>query len=231
MALVDLEMLACAETRIGMICLWRGGLPSDPRTLVTEITLDHTFLMSSHFSASERAFAARAFEMHPKIGAKVLVGGLGLGHTAHAALENQAAARVDVVELLPEVIGWLDRGLIPLGAELKANPRFSVTQGDVYQKLASPPNEKYDVILIDVDHSPERPLDPASTFFYSAAGLELAKAHLEQSGILGVWSYAESATFADTLRRVFREVRIDTVTADNPKLDEEETNWLFFARA
>ncbi len=230
MALVDLEMLACEETRIGMICLWRGGLPSDPKTLVTEITLDHAFLMSSLFSASERAFAAKALEMHPKSGMKVLVGGLGLGHTADAALENERVARVDVVELLPEVIGWLDRGLVPLGAKLKADRRFSVTQGDVYRRLASPPIETYDLILVDVDHSPERPLDPASNSFYTDAGLDLAKAHLEPNGILGVWSYAESPAFADTLRRVFREVRVESVTAQNPKLDEEETNWLFLAR-
>ena len=34
----------------------------DPKTLVTEITLDHTFLMSSHCCASEKAFATRALE-------------------------------------------------------------------------------------------------------------------------------------------------------------------------
>src|SRR5947208_16981625 len=113
MPLVNLEMLASAETPIGLICLWRGGLPSDPKTLVTEITLDHTFLMSSHCCASEKAFATRALELHPKAGANVLVGGLGLGHTAHAALQNHGVAHVEVVELLPEVIDWLDRGLVP----------------------------------------------------------------------------------------------------------------------
>lgn len=229
--LVDREMLACEETQIGMICLWRGGLPSNPQTLVTEITLDHTFLMSSLFSASERAFATRALAMHPKGDAKVLVGGLGLGYTAHAALESDRVARVRVVELLPEVIGWLDRGLVPLAAELKGDPRFSVVPGDVYRMLSEPPRETWDLVLVDVDHSPERPLDPSSASFYGDAGLELAKAHLAPDGVLGVWSYAESPAFEGALRRVFRDVRIVPITAQNPKLGDEETNWLFFARA
>ena len=58
----------------------------------------------------------------------------------------------------------------------------------------------------------------------------MAKNHLAPNGILGVWSYAESPPFADALRRVFREVRVEPVTFDNPVLGEDETNWLFFAR-
>jgi hypothetical protein len=45
-----------------------------------------------------------------------------------------------------------------------------------------------------------------------------------------VWSYAESSPFADALRAVFQEVRIEPVTFFNELIDEEVTDWLFFAR-
>jgi spermidine synthase len=231
MPLDHLEMLASAETPIGLICLWRGSLPSDPQTLVTEITLDHTFLMSSHFCHSEHAFATRALEIHPKEGARVLVGGLGLGHTAHAALQDSRVAHVEVVELLPEVIDWLDRGLIPLAPELASSRRLSVRRGDVYRELAGPPRERWDHVLIDVDHSPDRPLDPETASFYTASGLECAKQHLAPNGVLAVWSSGESPPFAETLRSVFGKVTVESMTAVNPKLGEEETNWFFIAQA
>ena len=47
-------------------------------------------------------------------GGRVLVGGLGLGYTAHAALADPRVAHVTVVDRLPAVIGWLRDGLLPL---------------------------------------------------------------------------------------------------------------------
>ena len=51
-----------------------------------------------------------------------------------------------------------------------------------------------------------------------------------QPRLLGVWSYAESSPFADALRDVFREVRIEPVTVFNNLINEQQTDWLFFAR-
>ena len=65
---------------------------------------------------------------------------------------------------------------------------------------------------------------------HTAAGLRAAQRHLAPDGVLGVWSYAESSPFAEALREVFREVRIEPVTFVNDLLDEETTDWLFFAR-
>jgi len=226
----DLEILAYEPSSLGMLCLRRRGMRSTPDAVVTEITLDHQFLMSSHNTASERALARFGLEMHEGKALRVLIGGLGLGVTAHEALLSDHVARVEVVEFLPPVIDWLDRGLLPLGAELRADARFAVSQGDVYHRLASPPEEKHDLILVDVDHSPDEPLGSESAAFYTEAGLALAGRHLAENGVLGVWSYAESAPFAATLRRVFREVRVEPLHFENPVLRDAETNWLFFAR-
>ena len=159
-----------------------------------------------------------------------LVGGLGLGCTAREVLACDRVGRLEVVEFLPEVIGWLERGLLPLAAELKADPRFAVIEGDVYERLSRPPQRKFDLILIDVDHSPAERLDAAAGSFYTEEGLAAAKQHLAPGGVLAVWSYAESSSFADALRSVFGNVRVDPVTAENRLIGAEHTDWLFFAR-
>jgi hypothetical protein len=58
-----------------------------------------------------------------------------------------------------------------------------------------------------------------------------ARQHLAADGVLAVWSHAESSLFADALREVFEYVRVEPVTYDNCLIDEQPTDWLFFARA
>jgi len=226
----NLEILAYESSPIGMICLRRRVMPSDPDTVVTEITLDHEFLMSSHNTLSERTLSLRALDLHAGLELAVLVGGLGLGYTARELLTSDRVAHVEVVEYLPQVIGWLHQKLLPLADELQADARVAVAQGDVYARLADPAGPVYDLILIDVDHSPDEPLGDASAAFYTRKGLAQAREHLAPGGILGVWSYAESPRFAGTLREAFGNAVVEPLTFWNPVLEEEETNWLFFAR-
>jgi spermidine synthase len=128
----------------------------------------------------------------------------------------------------------MKQGLVPLSSRLAAEPRVKIVEGDVFQRLTRPPNPAgplFDLILIDVDHSPAEQLADARTDgFYTAEGLRAARRHLAPGGVLGVWSYAESSPFAGALREVFQEVRIEPVTFVNDLIDEETTDWLFFAR-
>ena len=227
--MLEHEYLAAEDSPLGIVALRRRALPGDPDTIATEITIDHQFLMSSMNTASERALADRALALHAGAELSVLVGGLGLGYTAHAVLASPRVARLEVVEYLEPVIGWLRAGELPLSVELARDARFAVAHGDVYAWLATEPTERWDLILIDVDHSPEEPLGRESDSFYREAGLARARHHLAPGGVLGVWSYAESPRFADALARVFGEVRVEPVRFENRLFGEEETNWLFFA--
>ncbi len=197
---------------------------------MTEVTLNHEFLMSSLYTDSERALARTAIQMHSAKDLRVLVGGLGLGYTTREALLSDRVAHLEVVELLPQVIDWLDRGLVPLSPELCEEQRLVVTEGDVYRRLASPPDQLLDVILIDVDHSPQERLGDESISFYTQEGLQVARQHLATDGVLGVWSYAESSPFADALHAVFGHVRIEPITYDNQLIHQQQTDWLFFAQ-
>lgn len=226
----NLEILAYELSPLGPLCLRRRQLLSQPGTIVTEVTLNHEFLMSSLYTDSERELASTALEMHFGTDLRVLVGGLGLGYTTREALLSNRVARVEVLELLPQVMDWLARGLVPLSSELNNQQRLVVTQGDVFRRLEGPADERFDVILIDVDHSPVERLDDESNSFYTTSGLMAARRHLAVNGILAVWSYAESSDFANALHSVFRQVHVKPVTYDNHLIDERLTDWLFFAR-
>lgn len=226
-----LEILAYEESSLGPLCLRRRELLSDPGTFVTEVTLNHEFLMSSYNTDSERAISNRSVEIHGGRGLKTLVGGFGLGYTAAELLKHENVGSVEVVEYLTEVIEWLRDGLIPLSDELNAATSLQISQGDVYKRLWEPPPETFDLIVIDVDHSPSEQLGEQEHNFYTSAGLAKAKAHLSDGGVLAVWSYAADGEFADALRRTFERVEVVPVTTVNTLVGHEQTDWLFFGVA
>ena len=230
MSTSNLRILAYQTTPLGDLCLRRRELLSSPGTEITEITLDHQLLMSSYNTVSERALADEALARHPGHDLSVLVAGLGLGYTAAAVLQSARVQRVEVIELFPAVVGFLQEGLVPLSSELLADPRFGVRDGDVYAMLREPTGERWDLVLVDVDHSPEDHLGAGNESFYTASGLARAKRHLAPGGILAVWSYAESSPFVDALCAAFVDVEVVPVSYTNDLVDEEHTDWLFLAR-
>jgi len=227
----NLEILAYEQTSLGMLCLRRRQPLHDPTITVTEITLNHEFLMSSYYTDSERALSKIALSMHGGRHLKILVGGLGLGYTVCEALGSKQVQTVEAVEFLSQVISWMNEGLMPLSKELCSDERLSVVRGDIYGRLAQAPEKKFDVILIDVDHSPDERLDTGRGRFYTREGLKSAQKHLKEDGVLAVWSYSKNSPFADALRDVFTEVRVEPITFKHKFLNNEEhTDCLFFAR-
>lgn len=224
------EILDYRDTPLGSLCLRRRELLAKRGTIVTEVTLNHEFLMSSYNTASERALATSALALHRGTELRVLIGGLGLGYTAGEVLKSQRVAHVEVVEFLPEVIDWLERRLLPLSEELAGDARLHVGPGDIYQQLLGPPGKTHDVILIDVDHSPREVLHPANRAFYEIEGIRRARDHLAPAGVLAVWSSAEDRAFARALGEVFPDVSVEVVAWHNELIDEAQRDHLFLAR-
>ena len=224
----NLKILAYEDTDLGPLCLRHRELLSEPGTVVTEVTLNHEFLMSSYNTDSERAISNRSVELHGGSDLKALVGGFGLGYTAKELLTDQRVASVEVIEYLPQVLQWLKEGLIPLSDELNDADGLRLTSGDVYQYLLDEPQQQYDLIVIDVDHSPADQLGSEEHVFYTKAGLKSAKKHLADGGILAVWSYAESSSFSEALDLTFSQTHVEPVRTFNPMVQEEQTDWLFF---
>jgi spermidine synthase len=229
----SIEVLSWADTPLGPVCLRRRPLEGEPGlpAVVTEVTLGADVLMTNLYTASEEALSTLAVERHGGQELSVLIGGLGLGYTARAALRCPAVARVRVIERYAAVIGWLRAGLLPLSSELTDDPRLDVSMRDVYALLAGPPKRRWDLILVDVDHAPSEPLDPSSESFYTLAGLERAALHLAPGGLLGVWSRHDDEPFAEDLATIFTHVTRERIRWWQVETAEgwEDEDVLFFA--
>src|SRR5688572_28971994 len=95
--------LAAEDTPMGEISLRRRrDLTLDLD--VFEVKLGEEFLMSSLFTVAERALAELGLAMVEGDGLDVVVGGLGLGYTAAAALADDRVRTLVVVDALAEVI-------------------------------------------------------------------------------------------------------------------------------
>ena len=93
-------------TPIGEISL-RRRLEPTLQVDVYEVKLGDEFLMSSLFTASEEAVARLGLAAVAGDRLDVVVGGLGLGHTALTALGDERVARLQVIEALSPVIRWV----------------------------------------------------------------------------------------------------------------------------
>ena len=228
---INLEILAYEDTPLGPLCLRRRETLADPRQWVTEVTLNHEFLMSSLHTDSERALATIPLGQHSGSQLRVLVGGLGLGYTAHAALSCDHVSVVEVIEFLPNVISWLQDGLTPLSEELNSDERLHVSEGDVFERLLAPPtDQRFDAILIDIDHSPEDQLAKKHDQFYQVDGLERAAEHLTPQGLFALWSYDEHTPLLDAMQQVFAATKAHPIEYYNQHVHESFTDWLYVGR-
>jgi len=198
---------------------------------VFEIKLGDDFLMSSLFTASEVALARLGLADLPGSGLDVVVGGLGLGYTAHAVLEHDTVSTLIVVETLDAVIDWHETGLLPLGPDLTSDPRSRFVHGDFFALATSDdgfdpdqPARRFDAILVDIDHSPEFLLDPGNAAFYQPEGLRRFAANLRPGGICGLGPNGEpDKTFTARLGGVVDEARAEPVTVHKPCQNREAT--------
>ena len=171
-------------------------------------------LMNSRVHGSEEALAELGCARLGGVpGARVLVGGLGMGFTLAAALAIVApSAVVTVAELIPEVVDW-NRG--PLG-ECAGMPlldvRTRVHSGDVAALLTAT-ESGFESVLLDVDNGPEGLTHDDNQWLYSAAGLQAIYRALSDEGMLAVWSAGPDPLFVIRLKKAGFHTAVRTVRA------------------
>lgn len=227
------EELDRQRTPIGEISLRRRWDPS-LEIEVHEVKLDDEFLMSTLFTVAEQELARRALARLGGRELDVLVGGLGLGYTAAAALADARVRRVDVVELSSSVIEWHRGGLVPLGAELSADGRCRFVHADFFALVRSgaavreDAPERYDAILLDIDHAPAHLLHERHAGFYSRDGLRPLLDRLRPGGVFGMWSDgSEDPPFTDLLADTFGWSAAEPVSFPNPYTGGESTSTVY----
>ena len=241
---VVFEELDYQETPLGVISLRRRSEPRLNNKILYEIKLDDEFLMSSLFTEAEIQLSKICLAALEGKELDVVVGGLGLGYTAKAALEHDSVRSLKVVDVMAPVIDWHQRGLVPLGSELTADPRCTLIHADFFDVatsktkgfdgLAYPegvPHPQVDAVLLDIDHSPSYWLNPGNSVFYTEQGLRDLSEKIVSGGIFGLWSdEPPAADFIALLDRIFESSESHVVSFPNPYLQEDSTNTVYLAR-
>ena len=96
---LSFEELDFRPTPIGLLTLRRRRPPSSDVDIY-EIKLGDEFLMSSQFTAAEIELARLGLAALRRGNLDIVVGGLGLGYTARAVLENTEVRSLIVVDTL-----------------------------------------------------------------------------------------------------------------------------------
>ncbi|WP_328537659.1 spermidine synthase [Streptomyces sp. NBC_00344] len=231
------EEIDWRPTPLGDISLRRRRDPATGDD-VYEVKLGDEFLMSSLFTAGEIALTELGLGELSGDGLDVAVGGLGLGYTAKAALDDPRVNSLIVVDALGEVIDWHRRGLVPLGAGLASDPRCRLVHGDFFAMTADAvgldpeaPGRRFDAVLLDVDHSPRHVLHPSHAALYTAAGLRALAERLKPEGVFALWSNdPPDDAFSAVLAGVFSGVRAQVVDFVNPLQGGTSANTVYVVR-
>jgi spermidine synthase len=225
------QELDFCKTELGELLLRRRRPISYPDIWVYEVKIDDRFLMSSLVHDSEDALANLALERLEGEDWRVLVGGLGLGHTAAAAMAWKQVQAIDVVEYMPEVIDWHTRDIVPLASTLRDDERCRIVQADCFEWVREGSGGSYDAVLIDIDDSPEHLLSPSHGSFYTEEGLAAARCSMKPGGVLAIWTAGDILPeFLDRMRRVFGKVVAEEVEFYNPLHHMDDLNTIYVAQ-
>lgn len=167
------------------------------------ISLAGKELMHSNITASERLLGSLGVaQLTVSRAGRVLIGGLGLGFTLRSVLESVGPdTRVEVVELIPQVIDWNHSHLKDLNGGLLLDPRVETRVADVNRIILEAKPDTYDAILLDVDNGPVAMVQDSNASLYSESGLRSMCQALVPGGRIALWSAALDKGFENRLKQ------------------------------
>jgi hypothetical protein len=220
---------------IGEISLRRRLEPS-LQIDVFEVKIGEDGLMSSLITDGEEAVATLGLAATSNAPLDVVVGGLGLGYTARAALADPRVRSLRVVEALAPVIEWHRRHLVPLGSYLTSDERCELVHDDFFGLAASglpfggDAPSSFDAVLVDIDHSPRHLLKPGHAAFYTPTGMDRLAACLRPGGVFSLWSNdPPDDAFLAVLAAAFDRAAAEVVTFPNVLTGGETSSTIYVA--
>jgi spermidine synthase len=178
-----------------------------------EIISNGVFLMDTRGGGSERLLVSATADRMPPPG-RMLIGGLGVGFSLAAALVHPAVTAVEVVEREAAVIRWNRGPLAPAHGDALADPRVTVQEADVADRIATAAPGSFDAICLDTDNGPDWLVSPANARLYTDSGLAAAARALTDGGVLAVWSAAPSPALVARMGGLFSHVTMLEVPVD-----------------
>lgn len=164
------------------------------------ITIAGRVLMNSTANRSEILLSQVVCNfLNNKKNIRVLVGGLGMGYTLKAALNNLPDdARVVVAELNPVVVKWCRGPIAHLTNGAIDDPRVTVEIGDVAAIIRKADNE-FDAIILDLYEGPFEAAKERGGHLYGADALRSSSLALVSGGVFAVWSEDPDKAFEKRL--------------------------------
>ena len=194
------------------------------------ILLNGRQLMNSRANASEielARLACRTLEGKPN--PRILVGGLGMGFTLRAVLEEVGPdAVVEAVELMPEVVAWNREHLRSINGSALDDRRVKILVEDVFAVLRRAPANRYDAILMDVDNGPVPFVLERNRRLYRDGGVRILVRSLSPDGCVAVWSAGKDRSFADRLYKA--GLRVDVISAKAHANARRNSHFIFLGR-
>ena len=238
------EEIDFQNTPLGEISLRKRSEPRLDNILIYEVKMNEEFLMSSLFVEAELQLAHLGLANLSEDTFKnekldVIVGGLGLGYTAFAALENQQVGSLKVIDVMAPVIDWHKRELVPMGAELNADDRCELVLGDFFALATTDSNgfgvanddQKVHAVLLDIDHTPDFWLSPGNNTFYTEQGLRAMANKIHSGGVFALWSdELPDERFTELLDGIFASSEAHIVTFPNAYTQSDSSNTVYVAR-
>jgi spermidine synthase len=170
------------------------------------ITINGRVLMNASANMSEIVLAELACEpLKNKKNLRVLAGGLGMGFTLKAALDNLPAdAEVVVAELNPIIVKWCQGPIAHLTGGAVDDPRVRVVIDDVATVIgdaaATGRKNRFDAIILDLYEGPYRGNPGWSEYLYGDTALALSRSALKAGGVFAVWSEDPNSAFEKRLK-------------------------------
>lgn len=225
------EELDWQNTPMGELTLRRRFDPVLDKD-VFEAILNDEHLMSSHFTVAELELGRLGLERATGDSLSVLVGGLGLGYTAHAVLASPRVRSLTVIEALDRVAHWHREHLLPLSAEIMTDSRMTVVVDDFFALMRRDQVDRvFDAILVDIDHTPHHHLHPEHAPFYTKTGIQSVTRRLNPDGVFALWSDdPPDDDFTAVLAAVFDHVTAEVVSFDNPLTGGRSSNTVYVAQ-
>lgn len=192
----------------------RGGeLQLQKRGRHFEIIYNGVFLMATYNGASERAAVRRGLESVGPTGlkgARVLMGGLGVGFSLQEALlASPPVTKVTVAEIEPAVIAWNRSILAPVNGRALKDPRVTVLNEpfeEVLQrealKVKGGPGG-YHLVIADTDNGSSWLSREENAVLYDQAGLSLIRDCLAPGGVACFWCCRREPALEESLSRCF----------------------------
>lgn len=232
-----LEELDYCDCPLGKIILRRRKVLSLGGEIVYDVILNEEFLMSSLFHAAEDALADLGLDILEEPVADVVVGGLGLGYTAAAALRHAKVRSLAVVEFLEPVIRWHREGRLPVDPQPDKDPRTTLVHADFFALAAAGngfdparPGARAHAVLLDIDHTHNHWLHPRHAAFYTHDGLSRVRDVLHPGGVFAMWADGPpDAAFTAVLADVFGKAEGRAVRFPNPHTGGESASTVYVA--